>query len=89
VIVNNLNIFRVPISPNKADPKLVVHPDAMLPGSVTIQCFEHIARRRPQIFQAGGGVQVAEFPAPNPQQIRRKALWQPALPDCRRPSVPE
>jgi hypothetical protein len=35
VVVNNLNIKGVTVNPSKTKPKLVIHPDAVLPRSIT------------------------------------------------------
>jgi hypothetical protein len=53
VIVYDLNILRAFI-PAKTHSKLVVHADAVLPGSVAFQSFQPVAWRTSQIIQLLG-----------------------------------
>jgi hypothetical protein len=63
VVINNLDIFRVPVTPSETDTPLIVDPDAVLAGAVTCQSLKPITRREPQVVKPGRGVQIAQFPA--------------------------
>jgi hypothetical protein len=39
MIIRNLNVEGVPITPDEADAVLIIDPDAMLPFPVTLQSF--------------------------------------------------
>src|SRR5690625_5536447 len=43
VVVNDLHLLRSGGRPYEADPPLVVDPDAVLPGTITLESFEPIA----------------------------------------------
>jgi hypothetical protein len=45
VVVDDLDIVRVSVPPFKADPELVVDPDAVLAFPVTLECFQPEARQ--------------------------------------------
>lgn len=64
MVVNNLNLFRVPVAPNEAYAPLVVDSDAVLPAAVACQSLKPIAWWRTQVIKADRSVQVAQFPAP-------------------------
>jgi hypothetical protein len=56
VRVGDFHIQGIAVSPTKANPPLIVDPDAVLTLSIPGQFFEAIARRNPQIGQSIGGV---------------------------------
>jgi hypothetical protein len=45
VVINNLDVARTgrPFGPLKADPPLVIDPDAILALPMTLQCFQSVA----------------------------------------------
>jgi hypothetical protein len=51
MIVGKFNGFRTIRGPDKANTKLIVHPDRILPCPVAFQSFQSISRRRSQIVQ--------------------------------------
>jgi hypothetical protein len=53
MIVYDLNILRAFV-PAKAYPELIVHADAVLPGTVAFQSFQPVAWRTSQIIQPLG-----------------------------------
>ena len=61
VIVHNLNFVSVALSPHEAETPLLVNPNAMLPLSVAMQCFQAIAGRSSQVAQFGGAVQLPKL----------------------------
>jgi hypothetical protein len=42
-IIGQLDIIGVAIVPPEADAKLIVHPDAVLPGAAALQSFQMVA----------------------------------------------
>jgi hypothetical protein len=61
VIIANLDVERVTVSPDEADPPLFVDPDAVLPGSITPQGFEPVSRRHPQRIKVRRCVQYDQL----------------------------
>src|SRR5690625_7730874 len=53
VVVNDLHLLRSGVRPHEADPPLVVDPDAVLSGPVTLERFEPIT---------GWGAEVVKHP---------------------------
>jgi len=49
VMIDDLNLVGVSVSPNETETPLVVDPYAMLPPSLSVQGFQTIPRRRGQI----------------------------------------
>jgi len=62
VIVDDLDVVCVSVSPPKADAPLIVDADAVLPLSVAAQCLEPIAGRGGQILDDASAVQIQELP---------------------------
>jgi hypothetical protein len=61
MIVDQLDIKSVTVVPTKADAKLIVHSDAVLAASVTVQGLQSITRRRPQVRQVRRRVDEQEL----------------------------
>ncbi len=59
MVVNYFNVKRRTISPNKANTKLIVYSNTMLPRSVTAQCLQPIARWHTQIIKNGCSLQLS------------------------------
>ena len=62
MIVNNLNVGPAIVGPNKADPILLVDPNAVLAGSVALQQFELIIWRATKVGEAYGSIQLIKLP---------------------------
>src|ERR671924_888211 len=62
VVVHDLNFLGDSVGPGKADPPLVVDPDAVLTLTVTLESLQPVARWRSEIFEAHRGVEVAQLP---------------------------
>jgi hypothetical protein len=60
VVVRDLDLVRVAVSPDEADPKLVIDSNAMLPQAVSLESFQSIAGER-QISQALGLAQLVQL----------------------------
>jgi hypothetical protein len=68
VVVNDFNVGRTGVCPAKANPKLIVDSDAVLPLPVSLQSLEPIAGRNPEILQDVGLVQLVQStPGPSPE----------------------
>jgi hypothetical protein len=61
VIVHDLYVVRVAVSPNEADAVLVVDPNAVLSLAISPQLLESITGRDPEIANVGGGVQYEKL----------------------------
>jgi len=68
---------------------LVVDPDRVLPLPVTLERFEPVAGGRPQVPEIGGGVEIAQLPTRNADQICRKTFWVLAVEDGLRGPIPK
>jgi hypothetical protein len=42
MVIDDLNVKRIPIAPYKADSPLVVNPDAVLAGTIPLQFFQPV-----------------------------------------------
>jgi hypothetical protein len=62
VIIDDFNVMGVTFRPGKADPVLMVDPDAVLPGAVSFEGLQVISGQR-QIPQAPGLVELVELAA--------------------------
>ena len=61
VIINDLNVVGIAVVPSKADPPLIVDPDAVLTGSVALELLEPISWRHSQIIEMLRGVDRDKF----------------------------
>jgi hypothetical protein len=66
VVVDYLDLLRLAVLPDEADPKLVVDPDAVLALPIAGQSLEAIAWERAEVVEALGGVQLRQLPLRNP-----------------------
>jgi hypothetical protein len=62
MIVDNLHVPSIGSSPAKANPPLIVNPNAVLPPSLSNKSFEPIAWKRRQIGKRRRRVQLVELP---------------------------
>jgi hypothetical protein len=72
VVVHDLDLVGIPISPHKADPPLVVDSNTVLTTPVTTQRFQPIRRRYPQVIEARGGIQHDELAQCRTMEVRRE-----------------
>jgi len=61
MIIRELDIVGVAVREAKAQPPLVVDPDAHLPGAVALRRLEPVAGRNAQKPKIDGGVDLLEF----------------------------
>jgi hypothetical protein len=62
VVVDDFDLVRIVLSPNKANPPLVVDSNRVLTTPITLQRFETVCRRYAQVIEAPRIVQDAQFP---------------------------
>jgi hypothetical protein len=63
VIIHNLNVGRIPVTPNEAETPLVVDAYTVPPLSVTTECLQTISGRCGQVAQLRCAVQLPELSA--------------------------
>ena len=74
MIVDDLDFVRGSILPDKAEPPLIVDPDAVLSDPVAFQGLQAIAWRHPEVVEPDRGVQHSQLAARHGQDVRGKAL---------------
>jgi hypothetical protein len=57
VIVNDLNLVRVPFAPQKADPAAIIDSNAMLSGTISLQHFQVVPADSSEVGETGGRIQ--------------------------------
>jgi hypothetical protein len=62
MIIDNLDIPRIVISPHETNPSLIIHANAMLSGAASGQRLQVVAANRRQIQETFGPVQHYEAP---------------------------
>ena len=73
MVVDDLDIFRPRLAPSEADPVLIVDPDTVLPGTVTLELLEAIARRNPEVVEFLGRIQRLELTNGDaPERLRKR-----------------
>ena len=66
MIVTDLHLAGISSSPTKAEPPLVVDPDGMLPGEITLQRLEAVAWRYPKVREVSRGIQLDQLAERDP-----------------------
>jgi hypothetical protein len=61
VVIDNFNLTRFPLVPDEADPPLPVDADAVPTAAIAFERFETVGRRRPQIIQNFGAMELQQF----------------------------
>jgi hypothetical protein len=61
VVIDDLDIHRTFVSPDKTYPPLLVDPDAVLAMTIAAQSFEHVPWRRPQVSKFNCCIQHSQF----------------------------
>jgi hypothetical protein len=65
VIIDNLDVQGIAGVPHETDAPLIVDPNAVLPSSVSMQCFQMIPGRRRQVSDFRSAVQLSKLPLRN------------------------
>jgi len=66
MIIYDLNIVSIAIAPHKADTPLIVDANTVLPVSVAFERFQSITRKRRQVAQFRGYIQLSKFSLRHP-----------------------
>lgn len=61
MVIDDLNTLRMAISPEKANPPLVIDANAIRSLAISLQHFKSIRRRQPKIFQPRGRINRIEL----------------------------
>jgi hypothetical protein len=67
MIIGDFNVIGIAAAEAKTDAPLVIHPDRVLTGTITLQLFQSVRRRQSQIVQPCGRVQLTK-PHDGPSQ---------------------
>lgn len=70
VVVNDLHLLRSGVGPHEADAPLVVDPDAVLTGSITLERFEPVAGRNAEVLQDLSGPHLTKLAQRHPEDPR-------------------
>jgi hypothetical protein len=79
VVVHDLDVVGISVTPYKTKTPLVVDPDTVLPLPLAAQGFQTVSRRRCQIAQIRGAVQLAKLSASDPFHSSKAATRLPAV----------
>jgi hypothetical protein len=72
MVIHDFHLLCVVITPDEANPPLVIDADAVLAGTVAFEDFQPVARRRKQIAQFPRPVQVFELAPGSVLNVRRQ-----------------
>jgi hypothetical protein len=79
VIVHDLNFVSIPLAPTEAKTPLVVNSDTLLPLPLPAQGFQAVPRRRCQIAQFRGAVQLPKLASRDALDSLKAAARLPAV----------
>ena len=66
MVVNDFDIPGIPIPPIKADPPLIVHPDAPLAFAIAVKSFQPVSGRLSKFCNPIHAINLPEFPECDP-----------------------
>jgi hypothetical protein len=81
VVVDELDIFSAGVGPVETDSPLLVHPDAVRPGTVALQLLESVAGGNPQIAENLGSIKNQQLPEDNSLRAVVESTDSLSLPD--------
>ena len=61
MVIDNFNLGGSKIGPGKAEPELVINPNAVVPGTVSRKCLESVTKRGAQKVQGGRTIELLQF----------------------------
>jgi hypothetical protein len=61
VIVDDLNVMSLAVTPDEANPPSIVDPYTVLSSPISLECFEMVARRHTEILQPPARMQVEQL----------------------------
>jgi hypothetical protein len=62
MVINDLDVVDISLSPGEANPPLVIDPDTMLPLAVAFQSLKPVAWGDLQVLERFGAVKIQELP---------------------------
>jgi hypothetical protein len=74
VVINYLHLLRRAVTPNKADPPLIINPDAVLTLSLAAQSLESVSGYDSQILQCRGIIEHSKLPPCHPSDVPEPAI---------------
>jgi hypothetical protein len=89
VVISKLHVVSFTVAPNKADPPLIIDPNAELTSPITTQRLKPIAGHDPQLFQALRRMDDLELPARPRDEASVDTLDESPLEQRRRARVSE
>jgi hypothetical protein len=87
VIVNDLDVVRIPVLPAEADPPLIIDADAVLTSPIPFELLEAVPGRHPKIGELFGRVDRDQLPEHRALERRRVAADGLTAEQARRVSV--
>jgi hypothetical protein len=87
MIVDDLDVMRISVSPAKANTPLIVDADTVLSRTFPGKLFQPVTRWNPQKFKIGRSVNLHQFPQGDPLQIGRQPAAVPPTEDLFRLAV--
>jgi hypothetical protein len=81
MIVNDLNVRRVTVTPPETDPPLLVNPDAVLAFAIAFQGLELIRAWNKKVLQISSRIQLLQLHQRPLLNVARKPLGVLATPD--------
>jgi hypothetical protein len=72
MIIDNLYLKDIAISPFETDAPLLIDPNTVLPRSVAVQLLQAIGRRNPQVVERHCPIEHPQFPQRQLLDISRK-----------------
>ena len=61
MVINDFHIFCTYIHPTKADTPLIIDTNAVLTGTITLECFKVIAGWHPQIIKSTSDLELSKL----------------------------
>ena len=72
MVINDFHIFCTCIRPTKTDTPLIVDTNAVLTGTITLECFKVIAGWHPQIIKPTGDLELSKLPTRHLSDVRER-----------------
>src|SRR5437867_3921488 len=78
MIIGNLNVIRVGLTPAETDAVLIVDTNTILSATITFQRLKVIPGKHGQITELSRGIQLFELPLSNPLNLLKSTIAQAA-----------
>jgi hypothetical protein len=70
VVIHDFDIFDAGVRPTETHTELIIDADAMLPRTISFQCFQSVSWRHPQIVQSARDLQLPQLTSRNDRNVR-------------------